>query len=110
MKSFLFGALAYPFLEILYRRRTHPSMSLAGGLGMMALKRCRQLHFSWPLRALLGALSITGIEYAAGLAFNRRHHIWDYRKQKGHLQGQICPAFFGVWLLFAGLFTRKHRK
>lgn len=38
MKSFFFGALAYPFLEIIHRGRTHPSMALAGGLGMLALK------------------------------------------------------------------------
>ena len=105
MKSFFFGALAYPFLEIIHRGRTHPSMALAGGLGMLALKRCRRLPLPWFLRAFCGALSITGIEYAAGLLFNRRHHIWDYRKQKGHLQGQICPAFFGVWLFLSFFFT-----
>ena len=105
MKSFLFGALAYPCLEILYRGRTHPAMALAGGFSMLALKKCARLRRAWPMRAFLGALSITGIEYAAGLLFNRRHHIWDYRKQSGHLQGQICPAFFGAWLLLASLIT-----
>lgn len=102
---FLLGAIGYPLLEILFRGRTHPSMALAGGLGLMLLKKCRGIHLCWPLRGLLGALGITGIEYAAGLIFNRRHHIWDYRGQRGHLQGQICPAFFGVWLLFALVIT-----
>ena len=109
MNSFFFGALAYPCLEILYRGRTHPSMALAGGLSLLALKKCARLPLRWPMRALLGALSVTGIEYAAGLFFNRRHHIWDYRKQKGNIQGQICPAFFGVWFLFSFFFTHRRR-
>lgn len=110
MKTFLLGAAVYPLLEFLYRGRSHPSMALAGGLGLALLKKCRGCRLCWPLRGLLGALCITGIEYAAGLIFNRRHHIWDYRGQRGHLQGQICPAFFGVWLLFSLFITWNGRK
>ena len=34
LKTFLVGAVGYPALEMLWRRRTHPSMALAGGAGM----------------------------------------------------------------------------
>ena len=48
-------------------------------------------------QALLGGLMITGMEYAFGLAFNRRHQIWDYRRMPANLRGQICLPFTLAW-------------
>ena len=101
IKPFLWGGIGYPCLEILYRGRTHPAMALCGALGCAALCRIARERAPLPLLALKGACAVTAIEYAAGLLFNRRHRIWDYRKRPGHLQGQICPAFFAVWYLLS---------
>lgn len=108
--SFLWGAAAYPLLEICYRGRTHPAMALAGGLGMMALKGLNRKRRRLISGALLGACAVTGIEYLTGIIFNRRHYIWDYRGVKGNIQGQICPRFFLVWLGMASAYTFLSRK
>lgn len=96
---FLFGAAAYPLMEIFWRGRTHPAMALAGGASMAALKRLDAACKSRPLwqRALLGGLAITGIEYACGRLFNRKYQIWDYRSAPLNVQGQICAPFTLVW-------------
>lgn len=101
MKPFLWGGIGYPCLEILYRGRTHPSMALCGAVCCAALCRIADGPRPLPLRALQGACAVTAIEYAAGMLFNRRHRIWDYRKLPGNLQGQICPEFFAVWYLLS---------
>ena len=48
-------------------------------------------------QALAGGMMITGVEYALGLAFNRRHQIWDYRRMPLNLGGQICLPFTLAW-------------
>lgn len=101
-KAWLLGAIGYPCLELLWRKRTHPAMALAGAAACEALFRCARGRGGLVRRALRGALCITAIEYAAGLIFNRRHHIWDYRGEWGHVQGQICPRFFFLWALLSG--------
>ena len=99
MKLFLLGAAGYPLLEIAFRGRTHVTMSLAGGLSALWLRRVARVHQGRPLwqQALLGGLMITGIEYAIGRVFNRRHHIWDYRHMPLNVQGQICLPFTLAW-------------
>lgn len=110
IKSFLLGAGGYPLLEILYRGRTHPAMGLAGGLGLIALNRINRGRRSLPGRVIRGACAITAIEYITGLIFNRRHRIWDYRGARGHIQGQVCPRFFLVWMGLAAAYTFLSRK
>ena len=40
-RMFLFGAVAYPILELIYRRRTHYSMAIAGGISMLLIDKIR---------------------------------------------------------------------
>jgi len=110
IKPVLLGAVGYPLLEILYRGRTHPAMGLAGGLGMLALRKINRGKGSFPGRAIRGACAITAIEYITGLIFNRRHRIWDYRGMRGHIHGQICPRFFLVWLVIASGYAFLSRR
>ena len=90
LAAFLAGAAAYPMVELAWRGRTHPAMALAGGVSLSMLRGLWQ-------QALLGGLMITGMEYAFGLAFNRRHQIWDYRRMPANLRGQICLPFTLAW-------------
>ena len=97
LKTFLLGAAGYPALELLWRRRTHPSMALAGGMAMLLIRRVRRLTQPLPLRALLCGAGITAIEYLIGRIWNRSHRIWDYRRQPLQLQGQICLPYSLLW-------------
>lgn len=99
MKTFLLGAAGYPIIELLWRGRTHPSMAIAGGLSLCMLRQLHRRTEAAPLwlAAMLGGSAITGLEYLIGVTLNRRHQIWDYRKKRLNLQGQICPAFSLAW-------------
>lgn len=99
LAAFLAGAAAYPMLELAWRGRTHPTMALAGGAALALLRGISRMQKGRPLwqQALLGGLLITGLEYAFGLAFNRRHQIWDYRRMPVNLRGQICLPFTLAW-------------
>ena len=97
--AFLSGAAAYPLVELAWRGRTHPTMALAGGASLALLRGISRMQKGRPLwqQALLGGLLITGLEYAFGLALNRRHQIWDYRRMPVNLRGQICLPFTLAW-------------
>ncbi len=99
LRAFLTGSILYPAIEVAWRGRTHPAMALAGGLGLSALYRIHRAKKSRPLwrQALLGGFLITGIEFAFGLLFNRRYHIWDYRRSPMNVRGQICAPFALAW-------------
>ena len=97
LKAFLFGAVGYPALELLWRRRTHPSMALAGGAAMVLLRGIRRMPGALLMKAVLGGAAITGLEYAIGQAVNRDHRIWDYRHQPLNVQGQICLPYTLLW-------------
>lgn len=96
---FLLGALGYPLLELLWRRRTHWSMALAGGICMVLLLIVSRLPLSKPLMWLLGALSITLVEFAVGCIVNRWLHlgVWDYSALPFNLLGQISLPFTLLW-------------
>lgn len=97
------GALGYSALELLYRRRTHWSMALAGGTCLTALyawnKRLHKKH--WTAKCAVGATTITAIEFLFGLFVNRRMQwgVWDYTDRRYNVLGQICPFFSFLWFL-----------
>lgn len=96
---FILGSVAYPALELLYRRRTHPAMAAAGGLGLCALGLIHRGLKRRPLwqTALLGGACITVMEYALGRCLNRRFQIWDYRRTPLNWRGQVCLPFSLAW-------------
>ena len=102
---FLTGAVGYPLIELCWRRRTHPSMALAGGLSMQLIALVHRTQKDRPLwqQALLGGLMITGVEYIFGKTFNRRYRIWDYRTTPMNLQGQICVPYTLAWCMLSAL-------
>ena len=97
---FALGGCTYVGLEKLWRGRSHGSMFLAGGTCFVLIGQLNHAHprLPVPLRALVGALIVTMVEFAAGLLVNRDFGVWDYRDQPGNLMGQICPLFSALWI------------
>lgn len=94
---FFLGALGYPMLELAWRKRTHYSMSVAGGMSMLLIGRIRKLPLSFPARTLLCGLGITGVECMCGRIWNRRYQVWDYRRMPLNYRGQLCLPYALVW-------------
>ena len=80
-------------------------MFLAGGSCLLLIGHLNHVRprLSFPLRAVVGAGIITGVELVAGLIFNRDHTVWDYRNMPGNWLGQICPQFSLLWISAAAL-------
>lgn len=55
------------------------------------------------IKILIMGVSMTAIEYIAGLIFIKgmKIRLWDYSNQWGNLQGIICPLYSFFWLLVA---------
>ena len=108
IRSFFFGAFAYPLLEIAYRGHTHWTMALAGGLALSFLYGF-QMAFSqislWR-RSLLGLLTIMVIELAIGTIANLTlgWNVWDYSDLRWHYLGQISLEFGFIWYGLCCLF------
>lgn len=97
MQMFILGAVGYPLLELMYRRRTHYSMAIAGGLSALLIGRISRMKTSLLLKSVLCAAEITGIEAICGLIWNAEHKVWDYRRLPMNWKGQICLPFSVVW-------------
>lgn len=102
LKTFLFGAVGYPSLELLWRGRTHASMALAGGAAMLLIRRVSRMRCGLLPRSLLCGAGVTAIEYVIGHTWNRDHRIWDYRRQPLNLHGQICLPYSLLWCCLSG--------
>lgn len=102
---FAVGGLAYTAVELLWRRRTHPSMFVVGGLCFHLIGRIHARFHRRPLlwRCGLCSLAITAVELVSGCILNRwlKLGVWDYSKCRGNLLGQICLAYSFLWMLLS---------
>ena len=100
---FLFGALLYPLLEIVWRGWSHWSMSFAGGLCLLGLSRVekKKPHLCLRKKCLLGAVIITLVELTTGLICNKwlQLKVWDYSHLPANLWGQVCLFFTAIWFM-----------
>ncbi len=119
--TFLLGGCAYAGIELLWRRRTHWTMFLTGGL-CFALLYVLATRTSLPLliQCALGALIITVVEFLVGCVVNLAlgWQVWDYSRNRFNLLGQLCLSFTGLWfalswpalllaqVLYSGIFAR----
>ena len=103
MGIFLVGGGAYVGLELLWRRRSHSSMFLSGGVCLLLLGKIRESLLPKPVKPLAGAGMITLVELAVGLLVNRDYRVWDYRALPGNFRGQICLPFSLLWIPLSGL-------
>ena len=95
---FCSGGTVYMLLELLWRGWSHGSMFLAGGTCFLLLGKVGAMKAPLPVKAPLGALVITGVELLAGLLFNRKYQVWDYRGLPFSFLGQICLPFTLLWI------------
>lgn len=115
---FFVGAMAGYIIEVFFRRFVSrkkwmnpgflngPWLPLYGfGLVLLYII-CEYINFpslpSWldtVLKMVIITISMTLIEYIAGLIFIKGMHIklWDYSNQWGNIQGIICPLYSFFW-------------
>lgn len=103
---FIIGGLGYNLIELLWRRRTHPSMFVVGGLcfewmGAVHTHSRRAL----PTRCGLCALGVTAVELVSGCILNRwlKLNVWDYSKMRCNILGQVCLLYSVFWLLLSAV-------
>ena len=99
-RLFLAGSSIYPALELLYRKKTHVSMAVAGGTSLCFINKvCNGLlkQKSLPVKCVAGSFIITGVELATGLVVNvmMKKKVWDYSNLP--FKGQVCLPFTVIW-------------
>ena len=103
--AYSLGGAAYPLMELGFRGRSHWSMSLAGGLGMLGIHWIGTALPSLPflLRCILCGGWITAVELAVGCGVNLlgKQGVWDYSNQPLQLWGQICLPYSLLWMLLS---------
>ena len=103
--QFALGGLAYCGIEVAFRGYTHRSMLAVGGLCFVLLCLLARSHVGLFAGALIGALTITAVELAAGAIVNLwlGLDVWDYSNLPFNLLGQVCLQFTLAWCLLSGL-------
>lgn len=98
---FVFGAVLYSLIEIVFRGYTHWTMTLTGGAVFLIIYSFnkRMSGTSLLLRCAAGSAVITAIEFAVGCVVNLwlKMDVWDYSDKPFNLLGQVCPLFSVIW-------------
>lgn len=103
---FMFGGCLYVMTELAYRKRSHYSMFISGGLGLYLIDLlcncCNRIKKkSIIIRGIIGSFVITSIELTAGIVFNKKYTVWDYRKVPCNFKGQICLPYSCAWYMLS---------
>ena len=115
---FLFGAISYTCVEILWRGHSHPTMTLAGGVCFVFIYL---LKISVPdlnilVRCLISTALISAAELAIGYVVNLKlgWEVWDYSALKFNFMGQVSLFYSFLWYLLsivgdllAGVFSER---
>lgn len=98
---FSFGGIAYGLIELLWRRYTHWSMIITGGVCFVMLFRIfsKMQRISLLKKCLIGSAVITGVELLVGCIVNLifKLDVWDYSNMPFNLLGQVCPLYSILW-------------
>lgn len=98
---FSFGGLTYGTIEILWRRYTHWSMIITGGVCFLLLFRIfnKAQRLTLLKKCLIGSAVITSIEFVVGVVVNiiLKMDVWDYSSMPFNLWGQVCPLYSLLW-------------
>lgn len=112
------GGILYVLMELVWRGWSHGSMFVVGGLCFLFLGVIHRRLGDVPLlmQAVLGATVISAMELLSGLYLNvfLGLRVWDYSNLPYNLLGQVCMAYFflWIWVAMAGcpLAGRLHRR
>ena len=98
---FLIGAAGYGAIELIWRGYTHWTMLITGGVCFLLLHNIFMLmeNASPFIKAVIGSLTITLIEFVAGMIINVKFGlgVWDYSDLPFNLYGQICLPYSALW-------------
>ena len=98
---FLIGGIGYGAIEIAFRGFTHWSMILTGGAAFLSLYLINSAFTDTSIfiKALLGMLVITALEFTVGIVVNKIFalSVWDYSNVPGNFMGQISLPFSACW-------------
>ena len=92
--AFWLGGTVYQTLELWWRRRTHWTMFLAGGVCEVLLEfLCNGVFFALPLP----------FKFSFGCVVNLKMgmKVWDYSNLRGNILGQVCPYFSALWCVLS---------
>ena len=98
------GGLGYNLIELIWRRRTHWSMFLVGGVCFQLIGQVgRRVKAPLPIKCGLCALGITAVELVSGCILNLglKLNVWDYSRMKYNIKGQVCLLYSVFWLLLS---------
>ena len=102
---YLFGAVCYGLIEILWRGYTHWTMLILGGLCSLTIYsvNCMFSGSSIFFRAFISALIITALELVSGIIINLKlgWGVWDYSSIKYNFLGQISLEYSFFWYLLS---------
>lgn len=102
---FLLGGTAYVLLELGWRRRSHPSMFVVGGICFGIIGRIYSTFAAKALwvRSVLSALAVTAVEFISGCFLNLhlKCNVWDYKHKRCNLLGQVCLLYTMLWGLLS---------
>lgn len=105
---FAAGGLGYVLLELLYRKKSHVSMFIDGGICLYFIDLlCNRARISRKLsifvRGLISSALITCVELVTGLIVNKRLKlkVWDYSRLPLNLYGQVCAGYSLLWFLLS---------
>ena len=102
---YVIGGLFYCLIEILWRGTTHWTMGLTGGLCLLLLHliNIKLVRLNFFEKCLLGALTITAVEFSVGCLVNLMLHwdVWDYSGYPLNLLGQACAFYSVMWFLLS---------
>jgi uncharacterized membrane protein len=99
---FIMGALGYVSMELIFRKHTHWSMLVAGGLCFSLLYLLSNFEkLTKPEKWILGAVAVTAAEFLIGGIVNLTlgWRVWTYERYPMDLLGQVCPTFSLLWFL-----------
>lgn len=103
---FLLGGISYMLVEMAYRRYTHWTMLVVGGICFVLIGAQNELN-TWEmpliLQCFIGSLIVTTVEFVSGCIINIKlgWNVWDYSGLQCNLLGQICLLFSCLWVLLS---------
>lgn len=114
---FFIGSISGWVLELFYRRiistkewinpgfLVGPYLPLYG-FGLCIFYLLSQLQLTGIMVVIIMALTVTAIEYIAGLIFIKEMGVklWDYSDRWGNIDGLICPLYTVLWGILGAIY------